>query len=145
MNGAVPRYLMITAIGLAAVGFVLLAVLCDQARWVAIPMMAAWVGLVALTGGAFQRRRIGTAIGGAALSFLTFVITFLLVCNEGGRNAAIALAAVGIPTYALILAAGGAMLADYGETEPEELTNEELSHDWTLVERGEDEGTDGAS
>ena len=47
MDGAVPRYQMTAAIALAGVAFVLLAALCDQSRGVAIPLMGAWVGLVA--------------------------------------------------------------------------------------------------
>ena len=135
MTKSVAKALMLAAVALAVVGFVLLGVFCDQARWVAMPMMGVWVGLVALTGGAFQRRRLGTAVGGAALSLFAFIITFLLICNEGGRRPAIMLAAIGIPVYAIILAAAGAMLTEYGEDEPNELIEPELVQDWTLIER----------
>ena len=69
------------------------------------------------------------------ISLFAFIITFLLICNEGGRRPAIMLAAIGIPVYAIILAAAGAMMTEYGEDEPIELIEPELVQDWTLIER----------
>lgn len=111
--------LAFVAVAAAAGLFMFLAFFCPERRLIGLIPTALWVPLILWFFSALRRRQVLEIAVAFPISFLTLVLTVIMICPAGAFRSAAVIGLVGFVVYGLILAASVSSFERWGQEEEE--------------------------